>query len=59
MDRSDVICACLDITYGDIEDAVKDGAATFEEVQEKTQVGTVCGACIGSVEEMIEELKSK
>ena len=56
MERSDVVCTCLDITYGDIEDAVKNGAKSFEEVQEKTEVGTVCGACVDSVEEMVKEL---
>lgn len=56
MDRSEVVCSCLGITYGDIEDAVKSGAKTFEEVQEKTEVGTVCGACVDSVTEMIQEM---
>ena len=56
MNREDIVCACLGITYGEIEDAVKDGGLTYEELEERTGVGTICGLCVDSVKEMLEGL---
>lgn len=54
MDLDEIICDCLSITSGDIKKVVDDGASTLEEVQELTEVGTVCGACIDRVQSLIE-----
>ena len=54
MDNNDVICTCLDLTIGDIKKAIEDGATTFEEVQQMTDVGNVCGVCIGEVREIVD-----
>lgn len=54
MDLDKIVCDCLGITNGMIKDAVDAGANTLEEVQETTEVGTVCGACIENVEHLIE-----
>lgn len=59
MNRDEVICSCLDITRGMIEDAVKSGAKTLEEVQAVNDVGTVCGSCIEDVEKIIAETNAK
>ena len=59
MNPDEVICSCLNITKGMIKEAVDTGAKTFEEVQEKTDVGTVCGSCIEDVENLIAELTGK
>lgn len=56
MDNNDVICTCLDLTIGDIKKAIEDGATTFEEVQEMTNVGNICGVCVGEVREIVEHL---
>ncbi len=56
MNPDDIICSCLDITYGMIEEAVNSGAKTLAEVQEINSVGTICGACIEDVENFIAEL---
>ena len=56
MNREDIVCACLGITYGEIEDAVKDGVRTYEELEERTGEGTICGLCVDSVKEMLEGL---
>jgi nitrogen fixation NifU-like protein len=50
-----VICTCLNITDKDIEQAVKDGARTWEGLQEATKIGTVCGNCKGRAEELLHE----
>ncbi|MDE6887915.1 MAG: (2Fe-2S)-binding protein [Eubacterium sp.] len=59
MDREEVICSCLGVTKGMVEDAVKNGAKTLEAVQEATEAGTVCGACIEDLENLIAELTAK
>lgn len=59
MNPDEVICSCLNITKGMIKEAVDNGAKTFEEIQEKTDVGTVCGTCIEDVENLIAELTGK
>ena len=37
MNLDKVVCNCLNITNGDIKNAVYSGASTLEEVQEKTE----------------------
>ncbi len=56
MERNETVCNCMSVTAGDIEDAIKNGAKSFEEVQEKTQVGTGCGGCEDSAKELVAEL---
>ena len=59
MDSDEIICSCLDITKGMIEEAVNNGAKTLEDVQEVNSVGKICGACIEDVEQLIAELTAK
>jgi nitrogen fixation NifU-like protein len=40
-----VICNCLGITDKDIEEAFKNGARNWEQLQQATKIGTVCGGC--------------
>ena len=53
MDREKVVCNCLNVTNGMIQDAVNDGANTLEEVQEITGAGTVCGICLDDLENLV------
>lgn len=55
MNLDDVVCNCLGVTGNDIKTAVENGAATYEEVQEKTEAGTVCGACEEEIKSLIKE----
>lgn len=59
MDYNDVVCNCLNVTVGAIKDAVDSGAKTLVEVQDITQAGTICGACLEDIEHLIEEFTSK
>ncbi|MGL4981782.1 MAG: iron-sulfur cluster assembly scaffold protein [Treponemataceae bacterium] len=52
----EVICRCLDITDKDLEEAYKAGARTWGDFQEKTKIGTGCGACKKKALEKIHEL---
>lgn len=59
MDRDTVLCHCMDVSAGAIMDAIDNGAKTYEEVQEVTGCGTVCGGCQGDIEAFIEEYVSE
>jgi nitrogen fixation NifU-like protein len=50
-----VICSCLNITDRDIEEAVKQGARDWEGLQARTKIGTVCGGCKSTAEELLHE----
>ena len=50
-----VVCTCLNTPDRDLEQAVKDGARTWEELQERTKIGTVCGGCKGRAEDLLVE----
>lgn len=56
MNRDEVLCSCFRITAGDIEDAIKDGAKTLEDIQDATAFGTACGSCLDEYEETINEM---
>jgi bacterioferritin-associated ferredoxin len=45
MDRDEIICDCAGITYGEIVDAIKNGAKTVEDISEATDAGNYCGYC--------------
>ena len=55
MDDNKFVCYCMSVTEGAIRDAVAAGASTFEEVQEVTGAGSVCGACVEEVTRLVEE----
>jgi cysteine desulfurase len=50
-----IVCQCMNVTDKDIERAVKDGAHTYEELQYRTKLGTVCGQCKLKAEELLHE----
>lgn len=52
----EVICHCQGITRGQIEEAVRGGLKTFDEVAEATEAGTICGSCQDDIEEIIAEI---
>ena len=54
MDRDKIVCYCTGVTNGMIKDAVDAGANTLEEVQEATSAGTVCGACLEDLENLVK-----
>jgi nitrogen fixation NifU-like protein len=49
------ICHCLGITDKDIEEAFHKGARTWEQLQQATKIGTVCGGCKGKAMELLHE----
>lgn len=57
MDREQMICPCLDVTVGQIMDAYEEGATTVDAIKDITGAGSVCGACIDQIEDLLIELK--
>ncbi|MDO4692142.1 MAG: (2Fe-2S)-binding protein [Porphyromonadaceae bacterium] len=54
----EIICHCLGITRGQIEEAVREkGLSTFDEVSDAIEAGSVCGSCQDDIEEIIAEIK--
>lgn len=56
MDMNKTVCTCFGVTIGDIKEAIDNGAASFEEVQEITNVSTACGSCEEYARNVVEEL---
>ena len=57
MNRDEIVCPCISLTRGEIMDAIKEqGLHTVEEVSRATQAGTVCGACVPDIEEILREV---
>lgn len=57
MDRERVICPCMDVTAGQIMDAYEQGAVTADAIKDVTGAGSVCGACMDEIEDLLNELK--
>jgi NAD(P)H-nitrite reductase large subunit len=59
MDREEIICHCMEITRGEIIDAIKNNhLTTVEEVGDATEAGTVCGSCQDDIEEILKTLNT-
>lgn len=54
-----IICDCLQVSVGDIEEAVKAGVKTFEALQARTKIGTSCGECGVEAKEVLKEYLKK
>jgi len=50
------ICHCMHITDKDIENAFKQGARNWEQLQQATKIGTVCGGCKEEAMELLHGL---
>ena len=51
-----IICECMNVSYEDIKNAVKEGAKTLDDIKEATEAGTICGACEDEIQEVLDEL---
>lgn len=63
MKMEKIVCNCFDVTIGDMAEAIRNGARTFEEIQDATSVSQGCGACEeyarNVAEELLEELSKE
>jgi nitrogen fixation NifU-like protein len=51
------ICHCMGITDKDIEEAFKNGARSWEKLQEATKIGTGCGGCQSAAMDYLHSLE--
>lgn len=52
-----IICECKGVTDQQIEELVKtEEVLDFDQLQEKTELGTVCGKCQDTAKELLDEL---
>ena len=49
-------CHCKNVTYGMLEDAVRSGAKSYEQVQQMLKFGTGCGKCVEFIRYFVNEL---
>lgn len=57
--KTRVICQCMNVTEGEIEQAVLGGARTFYELQEQTKISTVCGQCKDEANKLLQDYVNK
>jgi nitrogen fixation protein NifU and related proteins len=58
-DEAVTICQCMNVTDHEIEDAVLEGARTYNQLQERTKLGTVCGQCEPKATKLLQEYIDK
>lgn len=57
MENEDIVCNCMQITKGEIIEAIKAGNLTsIDEVGEESEAGTVCGTCHDDIEDILNEV---
>lgn len=56
MNREKKACNCKNVSYGQIEDAILNGATTYEELQEQLKFGTGCGTCREFIKYLIDDI---
>lgn len=56
MHDEDILCTCMSVSVRDIKTAIEAGANSFQEVQDATGAGTVCGACNDVLESVVDQL---
>lgn len=49
------VCICHGISERRIEQAIRDGARSFEQLQSCTGVATCCGACEPCARQMVDD----
>lgn len=56
MNKDEKVCFCRNVTVGDIQKAINEGAKSLDEVQKTTKAGAGCGKCSSNVEKVTLEL---
>ena len=60
MDKDAILCTCNEITYREVEDAIRQKKLkTIEEVGNETTAGTICGGCVDEIYLLLEKINGK
>ncbi|MBR8534846.1 (2Fe-2S)-binding protein [Carboxylicivirga sediminis] len=55
-DDNDFVCRHMQLTKADIIKVIREKDITsFEDLQDETDVATVCGSCVADIEEILED----
>lgn len=54
-----LVCTCMGVMRSEIEEAIKNGADTFEKLSEELGVGTGCSSCVQEVNDLLEKNKKQ
>jgi NAD(P)H-nitrite reductase large subunit len=54
-DSNDFVCRHMQLTKADIVRLIRQKQlSSFTEIQDETDVGTVCGTCVADIEDILE-----
>lgn len=57
MDNNDIVCNCMEITKGEIIEAIKtEKLKTLDEVGDSIEAGIACGSCHDDIEDILKEI---
>ena len=56
LNRRKEACHCKNVTYGMIEDAIRNGVSSYEELETKLRFGTGCGKCKEFIHVLVRDL---
>ena len=59
MNRRKEACHCKNVTYGMIEDAIRNGADTLQQIMDVTGAGKGCGKCKDFLGYLIRDMKEE
>jgi NAD(P)H-nitrite reductase large subunit len=57
--ENEVLCCCHNVTLGDVEEQIKLGVKSFENLQVITKIGTDCPPCKEKNEKLFKILLDK
>lgn len=59
MNRNKEACTCKNVTYGMLEDCVRQGITAYEAAQRHLRFGTGCGRCRDFIAHLLQELSEE
>lgn len=59
MNDDTIICVCNNVTVKHIREAILAGDQSFAQMQERTGLGTVCGACMEEGKAIFDRIKNE
>ena len=57
--KNQIVCNCFNVSENEIIEAIKSGAKTLEEIQEKTYAGGGCSRCRGNIQKILDNMGIK
>ncbi len=55
-DDNDFVCRHMQLTKADIIKVIREkNISSFENLQDETDIATICGSCVADIEEILED----